>query len=159
MSKRWVLIALAGLLALAVAAPVRASDQGELSIGPGRTWSGEFPGLLPMPLADVSWDPNSCISTPWCDRFLLKVRLPAQPEEHRLTVKLDWLGGPQLSAMNYCYLYVWDQPQGSGPVREAACVDEVASVDFVPIKGEYQVVVRNFTATESTGYRLTLAYE
>ncbi len=146
------------MLLLLTAVPASGNDQGILQIAPGRTVLGEYGALLPMPIADVSWDPNNCISTPWCDRFTLKVKLPPNPEEFRLTVKLEWLGGPQLTALNQCYLYVWDQPQATGPIRESACVDDAASVDIVPIKGEYQLVVRNFTATESDGYRLKLTY-
>jgi len=153
---------LIGLLSLLVAIgqPVRADDRGSLEIAAGRTLSKEFPAIaVPMPLSDVSWDPNNCITAPWCDRLTLKVRVPAHPEDHRLTIKLEWLGGPQLTASNQCYLYLWNDPQPLYPVRESACVGDVASIDFVPIKPTYQLVVRNFTATKSTGYRLKLIYE
>ena len=149
------------LLAAALAgAPAQADDRGEIVVSHGQTIAREFPGLpIPMPLADISYNPASCMSnSPYCDRHGLKVNLPEHPEDARLYVTLDWQG-EQLSSQNYCALYLWDDPEVLyTPIKEAYCVDNKAVIDFLPLKRDFQLVVRNFTATAGEGYKLTVSY-
>lgn len=148
-----------GVLILHV--PVRADDRGEIVVSHMQTVKREFPGLpVPMPLADISYNPASCMTaSPYCDRIGLKVNVAAHPEDARAYVTLEWKG-EQLSDANYCILYLWDDPEVLySPIKEASCVDNRAVLDFLPMKRDFQLVVRNFTATSSEGYTLTVEYK
>lgn len=162
MYRRPVTMALALLLfgTAALVGPVNAVDRGEIVVGHGETVTGQYPPILvPMPLADISYHPSNCTDpSPYCDRFGLKVNLSAQPENARLYVTLEWKG-EQLSDANYCMLYLWDDPEVLySPIKDEACVENTAVLDFLPLKSNYQLVVRNFTATASEGYTLTVSY-
>lgn len=154
-------LALMVLGAALMSTPVRSQDRGEIVVSHGETVVGEYPPIpIPMPLADISYHPSNCTDpAPYCDRFGLKVNLSAHPENARLYVTLDWKG-EQVSDQNYCILYLWDDPEALySPLKDESCVDNRAVLDFLPLKRDYQLVVRNFTATASEGYSLTVSYE
>ncbi|HUR49541.1 MAG TPA: hypothetical protein VMY88_08470 [Acidimicrobiales bacterium] len=154
-------LAAASVLAAAVIhGPARADDRGEIVVSHLQTVKKDFPGIpVPMPLADISYNPASCTTpSPYCDRISLKVNLPEHPEDARAYVTLDWQG-TQASALNYCILYLWDDPETTGPIKDASCEDNKAVIDFLPLKRDYQLVVRNFTATSGEGYTLTVNYK
>ncbi len=140
--------------------PAPAQDRGGIEVAHGQTISKDFPRIEhPMPLADVSFRPSHCTTATYCDRMKLKVGLAPTLEDAKLTVRLEWKGAPQPTALNYCILYVWDDPEGPADVKRASCVNNIATLDFVPIKPNYQIVVRNFTAVHSEGYTLKLSYK
>lgn len=155
-----ILITLGMLGPILLVGPAKAEDRGEVSVAHGQTVSSEFPGIeYPMPFANISNKPSECgEGRQWCDTLKLNVGLASKPEEAKLQVELEWKGA-QPTALNYCILYLWDDPQGSAAVKSQACEDNKATLDFVPINPSYQVVVRNFTATNSEGYALTFSYQ
>ena len=140
--------------------PARSDDRDGIVVSHRQTVKKDFPGIaVPMPLADISYNPASCTTpSPYCDRVPLKINLAAHPEDARAYVTLDWVG-EQATAINYCILYLWDDPEGTGPVKDASCEDNKAVIDFLPLKQDFQLVVRNFTATSGEAYSLTVTYK
>lgn len=155
-----ILISLGMLGPILLVGPAKAEDRGEVAVAHGQTVSEEFaPIEYPMPFANISNKPSECgEGRPWCDTMKLNVGLAAKPEEANLQIELEWKGAPQLTAANYCMLYLWDDPQGSAAIKSASCEDNKATLDFVPINPSYQVVVRNFSATNGDGYAVTFSY-